>query len=70
MLSVLIFNYDYDHECNDDNTSFYYCHNLIINDIDINFLSNFKRIIVIHIIVTFENDCMTNFKNKSNQIMN
>ena len=67
----MIFNNDYDHECNDDNTSFFYCHNLIINDRHQHqFLSNFKRIIVIHIIVTFENDCMTNFKNKSNQIMN
>ena len=66
----MIFNNDYDHECNDDNTSFFYCHNLIINDIDINFLSNFERIIVIHIIVIFENDCMNNSKNESNQIIN
>ena len=55
--AVCIDNWDYDYECNDDNDSFFYCHNLIINDIDINFLSNFKRIIVIHIIVIFKNDC-------------
>ena len=38
--------------------------------IDINFLSYFKRRIVIHIIVIFENDCMNNSKNESNQIIN
>ena len=37
--------------------------------IDINFLSYFKRRIVIHIIVIFENDCMNNSKNESNQII-
>ena len=37
--------------------------------IDINFLSNFKWVIVIHIIVIFENDCMNNSKNESNQII-
>ena len=67
----MIFNYDYDYECNDDNHYLFYCHNLIINDRHRHhFFSNFKRIIVIHIIVIFENDCITNSKNELKQIKN